>query len=508
MERRDFLKLASMAGLGVVAGGFPFGSKEARAEAYTGPFWVFINAGGGWDPTSFCDPKGNGILVDGNANNPMNSFPPSVITSVGNIKYADITDGNGVPFNRQFFEAHGSKLTIINGIDMQTNSHDVGSRFTWSGTLTENRPAFAALVAGIGGPTLPMAFITNGGYDVTAGVVAQTRVGNIDALTRIAYPNRIDAEDPNSAGYHTQGTMGRIIDTRNARHQAYLAKQQLPRIKKAMGMLYTARVGQNELQQLTQYLPADFEQAQLRRQVQVALAAYRAGICVSANLDIGGFDTHGNHDQQQWDSLSELFDGVGFLMDQAEAVGVADNIIVCVGSDFGRTPGYNDGNGKDHWPVTSMMFMGKGIPGNRVIGQTTDYHDPMKVDPSTLQVSDSGIRITPGHIHRALRRLAGIDQNQLLAQFPVKESEDLPLFTCFGRPLDEAPRASRGASSFRGAAPASRSPTIAARTGAAGRVGAAPPDRRRAGARSACRARRRGRGRGAARTRAGARAHP
>lgn len=421
MERRDFLKLASLAGLGVVAGGLPF-AKQARAEAYTGPFYVMVHAGGGWDPTSFCDPKG---AID--PMKPMNNYPVSQIAQAGNIRYADVQDGNGSSFNRDFFTKYSPRLTVINGIDCATNSHDAGTRYTWSGTLTENKPAFAALVAGIKGPTRPMAFITNGGYDITAGVVAQTRLGNIDAITRIAFPDRMDPDDPDST-FYTPETAKRIMEARDARHQAYLAKQQLPRLKRTMGTLYTARTGQNELKLLTEYLPAELAQGQLQRQAQIAIAAYKAGLAVSANLEVGGFDTHGDHDNQQFDALSNMFYGVDFLMEEAIAQGVGDNIIVVMGSDFGRTPFYNDGNGKDHWSITSMMMMGKGIPGNVVIGASDDYHEPLRVDPASLQVSDSGIRVTPGHVQRALRRLAGIDQDPLMAQFPVKEPEELPLF--------------------------------------------------------------------------------
>ena len=55
MERRDFLKLASMAGLGVVVAG-PLAGRANAADPYTGLLYLFIHASGGWDPTSFCVP--------------------------------------------------------------------------------------------------------------------------------------------------------------------------------------------------------------------------------------------------------------------------------------------------------------------------------------------------------------------------------------------------------------------------------------------------------------------
>ena len=65
MDRRQFLSLASLAGLAVAstdAFGRP-GRPEAVGSgktpsyaAYKGPLYIMVNCGGGWDPTSLCDP--------------------------------------------------------------------------------------------------------------------------------------------------------------------------------------------------------------------------------------------------------------------------------------------------------------------------------------------------------------------------------------------------------------------------------------------------------------------
>ncbi|WP_437787341.1 DUF1501 domain-containing protein [Sorangium sp. So ce1097] len=422
MERRDFLKLASMAGLGVVAAG-ALSRDAAAAGPYSGPLWVHLHASGGWDPTSLCDPKGAMSAEEQKTREAMNrSYLNAEIGAAGNIRYAPV---GAMP---EFFKKHYSKLLIINGIDTETNSHDAGVRNTWCGTLREGKPGFAALVAGVHGGALPMGFISNGGYDTTANVVAVTRVPDTGLFQRLAYPNVIDPSAERREGYHTDATMTRILEARQARHAARLDQQRLPHVKQAMSTLFTSRVGQNELKQLIEYLPAEFERASLRRQAQVALAAYRAGICVSANLTAGGFDTHGNHDDNHIARLGELCDGIDFLLTAAEEQGIADRVVLVVGSDFGRTPGYNEGNGKDHWNITSMMLAGPGIQGNRVIGATDERHNPLEVDPVTLQPMEGGVRIKPGHVHKALRKLAGIADEPLAQRFPLSEEEDLPIF--------------------------------------------------------------------------------
>jgi uncharacterized protein (DUF1501 family) len=418
MDRRDFMKLASFAGLSVV---FPFSEQRrafAQEDPYDGPLWVMVNAGGGWDPTSLCDPKGR---ANEEELDPMNNYFTDDIGEAGRIRYAPVA------MNDYFFQKYYRQLTIMNGIDTQTNGHDSGSRVTWSGNLAKGHPAFSALLAASVAPSAPMSFLTNGGYDYTGGLIGPTRVGDTGALLRIAFPNRRDPSDEYSR-YHTEETWDRINDLQRARLETMIDHQTLPRIAGAQSLLYTARVGDNELARLADFLPEQLDNSnnRIRRQAQVALAGYQAGITVSANLSMGGFDTHGNHDANHFPRLEQLLDGVDFLMEEADRQGIADKLIVVVGSDFGRTPGYNDNQGKDHWSITSMMFMGAGIPGNRVIGATDEGHRPLTVNED-LEVDARGIRIRPIHIHKAMRRLAGIDGSETAALFPL-DGEDLPLF--------------------------------------------------------------------------------
>jgi uncharacterized protein (DUF1501 family) len=162
----------------------------------------------------------------------------------------------------------------------------------------------------------------------------------------------------------------------------------------------------------------------------VAMAAYRAGITVAVDLELDGFDTHVDHDAEHMPRLDQLLAGLDFIVDEAARQDIGDEFVVLVGSEFGRTPGYNASNGKDHWPTTSFMAMGKGIVGGRVIGATTERHEPLTVDPRTLAVSDRGVRIEPRHIHHDLRRLAGIAGDPVVQRYPlaIDDAEVMQLF--------------------------------------------------------------------------------
>jgi hypothetical protein len=311
MDRRKFLSLASFAGLSVAsydAFGRPTspGSlSEGRtplSEAYKGPMFIMINAGGGWDPTSLCDPKGAASDMDPDAMN-RTYLTKDIGTTPSGIRYAPLGSMDQPTYFKDFFEKNDKKRLVINGVDMATNGHDTGSRHTWSGRLAEGYPSFAALAAAVHGRDLPMSYLSFGGFDETMGEVARTRSGNTQALARIAYPDRINPDDETTI-FHSKAASDAILKAQTARKDRLLAREQLPRIQRAVGIMYASRTGSNELKKLQQFLPMDLDQSgnPLLRQIQVALAAYRAGITVSVNLDIGGFDTHGDHDNQHFDA--------------------------------------------------------------------------------------------------------------------------------------------------------------------------------------------------------------
>jgi uncharacterized protein (DUF1501 family) len=157
------------------------------------------------------------------------------------------------------------------------------------------------------------------------------------------------------------------------------------------------------------------------RQSQLALASFRAGVGIGASLVMGGFDTHGDHDNGHIPQLMRLMRGIAYLMDEAQKAGLLDRLYVLVGSDFGRTPYYNAGNGKDHWAVTSMLVAGPGITGGRVVGSTNAGFMPDAFNAS-LQPDVNGFHLTPDHVHAALRQVAGLTGTAAARQYPVTET--------------------------------------------------------------------------------------
>jgi hypothetical protein len=193
-------------------------------------------------------------------------------------------------------------------------------------------------------------------------------------------------------------------------------------------MLYAAQVNSKALERVTPYIPAQIPKARLAQQAEIALASFKAGVCVSANLTIGQFDSHANNDADQMKLIPEFLAGIAYILRRAEELQIRDQLVLVVQSEMGRTPNYNKGNGKDHWSIGSIMFLGQGIRGNRVLGATDEGQFHVPLDPSTLACDrEKGIRVRPEHIHTALREFAGIADHPFSQKFPlgVPENERL-----------------------------------------------------------------------------------
>ena len=425
MKRRTVLKgLLAGAGMAVSASGFRL--PLVHAADYRGKLFVFVQADGGWDPTSFCDPKANtsGELV-------INHWAErDEIRQAGNIAYA--------PFarNAAFFEKYHRRMLVINGVDAQTNSHTVGIVHNWSGRNSEGYPTTTALLAAHYAPDLSIPYLSFGGFSATSGLTRFTRIDNADLLREIADPasQLFSDEDLAALESYWAATVERLEAAPNllpgdVRHRAFYRSAFSTEGLKAYA---DAIPPEDELEQEERYPGRDREfDSTLRRQAQLTVLAFKTGVAVSADLWLGGFDTHSYHDPDHEWLLGNLTDSVDYLWEYAEEHGVADRMVVVMGSDFGRTNFYNAGAGKDHWPIGSYLVMEKNQPWTgRAVGETDGLHFAQRVNPRSLRRDDrGGTIIYPKHVHKALRRYLGIANTSGAQRFPFNNTEDFAFFS-------------------------------------------------------------------------------
>ena len=111
-----------------------------------------------------------------------------------------------------------------------------------------------------------------------------------------------------------------------------------------------------------------------------------------ADLYLGGFDTHDNHD-----SDPRLAAGKPDLRPWTTCGNTPKRRAWRTAwwwssaPDFGRTNLYNSQRGKDHWPIGSYIVMEKGQTWtNRVVGLTDELHFAYAIDPRSLRRNDRG----------------------------------------------------------------------------------------------------------------------
>jgi len=419
MDRRQFLKLSSAAGLGVALPlGLPEGvSAQSEPAPYEGPFYVVFNASGGWDTTYLMDPKGVGGI--------NRLYKEGDIATEGKIPFApNAAQVKAGMSNEDFFKKYGKELLVVNGLDYSVNNHDPCARYMATGKLDSLAyPTFAALIAACRGSKHPLAFLTFGNYSSTGNLVPMARVPYLQSLNLVANADAVGgvAQHP----YHDGFVVDRIEQALKEQAETRANECRLPRVERAESMLYAAQVNSKTLARVTPHIPKTPSKERLNQQADIVLASMKAGVCVSANLTIGQFDSHNNNDVDQMKLIPEFLAGVDYLLRRAEELKIRENLVVVIQSEMGRTPNYNNGNGKDHWSVGSAMFIGRGIKGDRVIGATDEKQFLVPVDAKTLKLDkEKGIRMRPEHLHEALRELSGVQDHAFSKQFPLGVAEN------------------------------------------------------------------------------------
>jgi uncharacterized protein (DUF1501 family) len=427
--RRNFLKYCTAAGLGLaapVSDSWQLAADERRElPPHEGLCYIVLNASGGWDTTMLMDPKGSGGI--------NRLYSAEQILQQGQHRFAP-TDQHreGGLSNEAFYAEFGGELLTVNGLDYSVNNHSPCSRYMATGKLDSLAyPTFAALVAACQGPDCPLAFLTFGNYSATGNLVAMSRVPYLPSLQRIANADAIEgnARSPYNDEFALQRIEQAMADRRAARQTSPL----LPRSQRAESMLYAAQVNSKALSRVVPHIPKEIPKQRIAQQAEIALASFKAGVCVSANLSIGQFDSHANNDRDQLKLIPELLEGLAFILHRAEELQIRERLVVIAQSEMGRTPTYNNGNGKDHWSIGSIMFLGPRIQGDRVIGATDDGQFAVRINPQTLTLQPTdGLLLRPEHMHHALRQFAGIDQHPFSLRFPLGIAAEQQLQNLWG----------------------------------------------------------------------------
>lgn len=103
-------------------------------------------------------------------------------------------------------------------------------------------------------------------------------------------------------------------------------------------------------------------------------------------LTYGGWDMHDNIAGGMKSQLPALDQAFATLIRDLDQRGLLQSTLVCIGSEFGRTPKINGTAGRDHWPkVFSVVMAGGGIKGGIVYGSSNATAAEPEDDPLTVE---------------------------------------------------------------------------------------------------------------------------
>lgn len=429
MNRRTLLAtLAAVGGASVVTHG-----KPAPAAPTPDEFFIFIHGTGGWDVTLWADPRNErkGIIDPASTLN----------TDAGAIrlwKDAPLDDdertfqivqpsGCKIPFGPGIGKLveHADRLTLINGLAMNTVSHPDGTAFSATGRhLVGGRVVASSIDTMIANelgrertfPVVSVSFPSSFVGDNLDRRVVPLRVGSINAITRVL---------SRSEKWESMADRDAVTALLSQEARDLAARSHRPDVLEGLAVQYDAlrRMLGGEVQQV--FAPNALRAAQPGFDYKARFAggqALNAAFAVEAmkknlvrcvGFSLGGFDTHRENYRNQAAIQQDVFDTIAELLRALDAAPhptragekLSAHTHILVMSEFCRTPQINVNGGRDHYPNNSALVISPRFKGNTVYGKA----DPEQLLPLATAL---GRPITPPDVLSTFLSAFAIDPSR------------------------------------------------------------------------------------------------
>lgn len=365
---------------------------------------IFVANYGGWDPTR--------IFADELWNASVDMERQAETSSKGDLSWVSHPDRPSVD---RFFQAHADRSLIINGILVPSVAHENCLRLVMTGSTSSERADWPSIIGHSRAESyaLPHIVVQGPAYPGQAGS-AVTRTGSSGQLEGLLSGSIIDWSDART---------GRPKSTSEARMDEYLARRlgavakgdASASMRERADYYRVAHDRGRELKDLAHVL--DWSGGvDLGAQLELATQALSMGISRCAMLSGGySWDTHTDNDLTQSSNFESLFGHLVDLMTLLQSTpgtgggSLADETLVVVLSEMGRTPQLNVNDGKDHWPYTSALLVGPRITGGRVVGDFDAFYYGKRVDRATGELYEDGHDLNVEELGATILMAADID---------------------------------------------------------------------------------------------------
>jgi uncharacterized protein (DUF1501 family) len=384
---------------------------RGRAAGESNRRFLFILANGGWDTTRVLTPMLSSPLIT--------PEPGATAVQQGGLTWVDHPNRPSV---RRFFQAAGDRVAVVQGMLIPSVNHRACARIVQTGSGTVGRPDWASILGGEAAgsyamPTVVLEGPSNPGpFEATTQVIgAPAQLGELldgSGAQRgdLALPDlptqarsRIDALVADNAAHHLASA---TVPAWQAAYAAHIdALDRAAETARAAGSV-------------------DFAGEGFEGQIDAAVDLLAAGVSRCAELALGNFDSHADN-ADQGPLYEGLFSGLLHLLGRLQSTAgpggapLADDTVVVVYSEMGRTPYVNDSGGTDHWPYTAAMLFGPGVRGGVSVGGYDDFLLGQPVDLASGAVTPGGTALTAGHLGATVLALGGVDPAAWVAESPI-----------------------------------------------------------------------------------------
>ncbi|MEQ8281065.1 MAG: DUF1501 domain-containing protein [Deltaproteobacteria bacterium] len=434
MKRRTFLKT-----LGIGAGAFMAHNylRPRRAFAAADRSFVFCYFRGGWDTLLSLDPRDPNVFTEARREETRielawdqlpAGYPRTILQPSGsNIQFGPVMEA---------MAPHYEKMCVARGLSMNTVAHDVGRRYFITGqTPRGNTAAGSAVPTRIvaqQGDQSPFPNLVMGAETYNDGLPAFASGLTVNSVTDLVTSLTVGPGAPPAAvrdriaayrdgkplcdpvGHDRRGLLTRLGDSQiKARELVESGLSSKFAFANANDSEMTALRSRYGIQNI------DGVPAQAAAAFQALKYELTQVITIDATQNLDTHDGNWATDQpdnqaEGWTALAQLITDLESEPDPTRGGTLLDNTTILCFSEFSRTPLLNNRGGRDHHLATSCALIGAGVPGNRVVGATSDVGmTPMAIDPNTGAVQDGGTIITPTLVIASLMQAAGYDVTAL-----------------------------------------------------------------------------------------------
>jgi hypothetical protein len=436
--RRNFLKVLG-GGAFAALGGLPDPRAIAAATRSLGTeFFVFVHAAGGWDVTLWADPRNEakGIMQPASTDNTDTSQLKKWVDAPlsGGARTFELVrpKGSSLVFGPGIGELAdmADRITIVNGLAMNTVSHPDGSVFSATGRHPQGGRVAASSIA-------TMVANEMGTEQLLPSVSIRFPSSFVGDLDRRVVPLAIDDVD----GIGRSLARSQVFDSDADRDKvtAILSDEarELAKTAPARGTLEGMAVQYDGLRKmLSSHLEEAFSKASLKKAypqfeygnrlvggpsyyAAFAVEAMKRNLVRAVSFACSGFDTHAGNYRTQALLQQETFGLVAGLLKVLDATAhptvsgakLSDHTHVLVVSEFCRTPQINLGMGRDHYPNNSALVVSPRFKPNFAFGKS----DPDQLLPAEAKkFSDGGRPIAPPDLLATFLGAFGVDPRKYM----------------------------------------------------------------------------------------------